>query len=421
MRFEPVDVLSRLPALQPVMEISRPVSTPEYYHASVGASPKTLESSRNVIFVLAGEADGALQPDDWQRAIDQITRVNPGLRLRWNGSLGFSRWTSDGLAPRLRIIDHCDWDLSSSEGAEFITETPLSLREGPTVEFIIANQGNGRALVVLRTLHAIIDGMGGFHILYELFRAMRGEALLGSNASFSDVDLMRAIDAPRSPAMHKPTCWLTGDPQGDTLGDDWWRIRLGPARKQLLAHLAVSMAEYAHQRSDLPAMVAIPVDLRRHAPGLISTTNFSSMVLVRLEKGDGIAVFKERLQALLDAKREAAFAPILNLTRWLPLRWFDQLLGRTEKNYLTRKPLETVLISNLGRLDVTAISCQGFAADDMVVLPQPGTPFMVLCTIDGEVEIILGLPRILSSNGRVEELTAFLRQRMTVDEQGVNP
>ena len=415
MPLEQVDALSRLPPLQSVTEINRRVSTPEYYHASVGASPKTLEGPRKVIFVLAGATDGSLKPEDWQRAIDQITAVNPGLRLRWSGSLGFSRWTSDGLPPRLRIIDECTWDLSSSAGAEFITETPLSLREGPTVEFIIANQGHGRVLVILRTLHAIVDGMGSFHVLYELFRALRGEPLLGGNATFSDVDLMLAVQAPKSESMHRPTCWLTGEPEGDTQGDDWWRIKLGPVRKQLLAHLAVTLAEFAHQRSELPVMVAIPVDLRRHAPGLISTTNFSSMVLVRLEKGDGIGIFKERLQTLLDAKRDAAFAPILNLTRWLPLRWFDQLLGRTEKNYLTRKPLETFLISNLGRLDVEGMSAPGFTVDDMVALPQPGTPFVVLCTIDGEVEVILGLPRILSNHGRVEALTAFLQQRMSDD------
>jgi len=404
--------LARLAPLRQVSTISRKVSLFEYYHASVGASPHTLEGPRNLICVVSGELDDRLQPEDWQRAIDQIVVVNPGLRLRWHGRWGFSRWVSDGPPPRLRIIDGCTWDALTSDGSDFITEEPLSLRVGPTVEFIIAKKGNGRAFVILRTLHAIMDGMGVIHALHELFRALRGEPLLGSNASFSDTDLMQAIDAPPNKSKHLATCWLTGDPEGDLKGDDWWRVKLGPARKQLLAHVAVAMAEYAHQNSDLPVLIAIPIDIRRHVSNLRSTTNFSSMVFVRLEKGDGAEVFQQRLLELLEMRREVAFSSILNLIRWLPLPWVDRLLGRSEKNYRTRKPLETFVISNLGKADLAAMSVASFKADDLMVFPMEGSAFGVLMSVDGEVQITLNLPRVLSSNHRAEQCIQFLQSRL---------
>ncbi len=422
MPYVATDALSRLPKLAHAVEINRPVSTPEYYHASVGASPHTLESPRNVIFVLGGLMDGTLTQDDWQRAIDQAAAVNPGLRLRWEGRLGFSRWRSNGPSPRLRMLDHVDWDMNSQEGGEFITAEPLSLTTGPTVELIVARQAGGRGLVILRTLHTIVDGMGGFHAMYEIFRALRGEPLLGSNAAFSDVDLMRAAqheapaDEPKA-AKASPAYWLTGEPSGDVLGDDWTRIKLGPVRKQLLARLAVALTEIAHQYSEHEVVIAIPVDLRRHAPGLKSTINFSSMVHVRMEKGDGVEVFQQRLQALLERGKEVAYHPVLNLIRWLPLSWLDRLLGRSLKNYQTRKPLETFLISNIGRLDTAGMSAYGFQMDEFSAFPQPGNAFVILYSVEGEVNVILNLPRVLASQGRGEASLNYLKTQL-MTEQG---
>lgn len=412
MPSDPVDLLARLPALQDGVEIARPVSGTECYHASVGTSRHSLEPARGIFFTLSGQHDGSLAAEDWQRAIAQVAAVNPALRLRWHGRLGWSRWRSDGPLPRLRLLDHCDWDMHSSRGAGFITETPLDLRHGPVVEFIVVRRGEGRATVILRSLHAVMDGMGALHCLHELFRALRGEPLLGSNATFSDVDLMRAMAVPKAAPMHEPTCTLTGGPAGDAPEDDWWRIPLGPMRTQLLARVAIAMADFAHQHSTQPVLIAVPVDLRRHVPGIRAVTNFSSMLLVRLLPGDGIDIFQQRLRAMLDARREAAFGTGFEVLRWLPLRWLDHLIGRNEKNFRTRKPMETALISYLGRVDLSSFQAPGFVADDMLVLPLPGSAFAVLVCVNGEVTLTLNLPRVLSSGGRVEALITHLQERL---------
>ncbi len=411
MPSDPAELLSLLPPLQDGVVLDRPVSGAEYYHASVGSSRHTLEPPRGVFFVLSGAYDDRLTVADWQQAIARVAAVNPALCLRWQGCLGWSRWTSDGPLPRLRLIDDCHWDLQTGAGAGFITETPLDLRQGPVVEFIIARQGPGRALLILRTLHAIMDGMGALHCLRELFRALRGEPLRGSNVAFSDVDLMRAMAVPKAAPLHEPTGWLTGEAQGDAQGDDWWRISLGPVRPQQLARVAVAMAGFAHQCGTQTALIAVPVDLRRHAPAIRSITNFSSMLLVRLLPGEGVEVFQSRLRELLTARREAAFAAGMDALRWLPLRWLDRLLGRSVKNYRTRKPMETALISYLGRIDLGDFRAAGFVADDMLVMPLSGSAFAVMVCINEEVTLTLNLPRVLSSGGRAEALIAHLREQ----------
>jgi hypothetical protein len=397
--------------LAPLHAISRPLSLPEYYHASVGASPKTLERPREGIFVLCGE--GRLPIERWQAALDLAAAANPGARLRMVGARHRACWRSDGQPPRLRALEHCGWDIQSQAGADFIWSTPLPLATGPTIELIVAPLQEGRTLLILRALHAVVDGAGMLHFLRELFRALRGEPLLGSNAHFSDVELMCSLDVHHSTSRHVKTMWLTGTPQGDERGDEFRRITLGAGGKNLLPRVAAAMAEFAHRHDEeRPAVIAVPVDLRRHVPGILATTNFANMLLVPLHKGEGAEVFRERLHAMLAARMDAFYLPTLDLFRHLPLPWMDRLLSRTQSNYRKRKPLETAVISNVGRHDAVTFSCPGFTLEEMMVLPLPGTAFSTLCGVGDRVEMLVNLPRVLAGQGRFDALIAHLRQRL---------
>lgn len=411
MPSDPLNYLSKLPPLQTQHALSRPVSASEYYHASVGTSARTLEQPRHVVFMLRGVMLAELDAAALAQAIAQVAQVNPGIRLRWQGCLGFSRWTSDGVLPRLRIVDDCDWDGRSSQGTDFLDEQDLSLTHGPCAEFIWVRQAGSRGILVLRSLHAVMDGMGGMHLLAELFRALRNETLLGSNAVFSDADLMRAMKVPTIKHLPYETCALTGAARGDCVGDDWWRLSLGPVQPRLLSKVALALTEFAHQFSDLPVRIAIPADLRRHVPGLMASTNFSNMLFVHLPKGALPGEFDAQLQAQILARQEAAYPAIYDWLRWLPLTWFDYLLGRRLSNFNTRKPVETVVISNMGKIDLTTLVCPYFAADDCVVPPMPGNAFVVLYSLNNQIEIMLGLPRILSGQGRRRALTDWLVAR----------
>ncbi|MCX7178097.1 MAG: hypothetical protein NTX56_04740 [Proteobacteria bacterium] len=381
MHSDPAEYLNALPPLGPQLSLQRPVSASEYYHASVGTSSKSLELPRHVYFILRGQRLAELNVSDMQQAIAQVAEVNPGIRLRWQGCLGYSRWSSDGALPRLRIIEDSSWDGHSNQGAEFLDEQSLSLRDGPCAEFIWVRQANSRGLMVLRSLHAVMDGMGGMHILAELFRALRGETLLGSNAVYSDADLMRAMQI--QPVKHQPydTCALTGAAQGDSMGDDWWRLSLGPVQPRLLSQLA------------------------------LASTNFSNMLFVQLPKGALPSDFDAQLQSQIQSRQEAAYPTIYDWLRWIPLSWFDYLLGRRLSNFNTRKPIETVVISNIGKIDLMPFRSPQFAADDFIVPPMPGNAFVVLYSLNNHIELVLGLPRILSGQARLQALTDWLHSR----------
>ena len=403
---------SSLPPLQSVKQIDRPLSMPEYYHACVGRSARTLEVNRENGFVLRGE--GRISAAQWQDALAKVASTNPGARLRLVGRRQRARWLSDGQFPALRIIEDCTWDGFSSEGSEFLYETELSLENGPTVELVVMHQANNRMMLLLRSHHAVMDGMGCFHFLQELFRALRGEALLGTNVAYSDVDLMESVDAePAEKQKPVPVVALTGEPRGEQKGDDWRRVYSGAPQKNLLGKVAAAMTEFMHQHTDGPAVIAVPVDLRRHMPGLLSTGNYTSMLRVRLEKGATAEDFKTQLQAMIATRKETVYLRIFNLFKWLPFTGLDLMLSRTEKNYRNKKPLESLVISNIGRNRSEDFSCDGFRMDGLLAIPLAGSVFAVMAGVDDRVEVLMNIPRILSSEGRFDALEAHLNKRLS--------
>lgn len=397
--------------LQPNARIERPLSVSEYYHASIGASPRTMEPPRQAIFVLEGDGP-AFEAERWQRALDLACAANPGTRLRMVGNSWGARWQADGEPARLRVIERTDWDGLSSEGAGFIDGTSLSLEVGQTVELILVNRSPRGPLVILRALHAVMDGRGGLHFLADIFRALRGEAPEGTNAGFSDVDLMLRAGARGSTARRAPTDWLTGAPQGDEQGDIWRRVKLETRGHRILSRIAGIMAEYMHRHSDRPALIAVPVDLRRHLPGLKSTGNFSNMIAVPLAKGEGADAFRRKLEAVVAGREDAYFPRALNLFKLLPRSWIDRLLSRTSANYRTKRPFETAVISNIGRIDPRTFSCDGFELKGYYVLPPAGSVFSVLTTVGDRIDLVLNMPKILASNGRFDDFVAYLQRRL---------
>lgn len=400
---------------EPRAKIERPLSVPEYYHASVGSSGRTLEPPRMGIMVLEGSGPD-LEPEAWREALDKVSREHPGSRLRLAGDRWRARWVNDGQPPRFRFVERTDWDVLSQAGCDFIDAVPISLERGETMELVLVNESPRGRLVILRFAHAIMDGGGSLHFLRDIFRALRGEPLVPSNAAFSDTDLMRRLGPRNSASRHVRTHWLTGLPRGEEMGDQWRRIFLDTRGRNILARIAGIMAEYSHRDSGKPALIAVPVDLRRRLPEMVSVANFSNMLVVRLEKGDGEDVFRHRLRKLLDERADLFFPRVLSLAKLFSLARMDLMLSRTLGNYRRKRPMETAVISNLGRMDSRDFSCDRFVMSRIFAMPLAGSVFSVLVGVDDRVELVLGMPKVLSSNGRFDDFVAFLKQRIKETE-----
>jgi hypothetical protein len=395
-------------ALEPQTHIARPLSFFEYGHAAAGASGKTLEPPRIITMVLEGES--TLAPRQWEEALRCVVDANHGIPLRIQGVRQRARWTREGaLPPQLRIIEDCRWDGRSHRGMEAIEQTPLPLQTGPATELIIA-AGKITRLIV-RTRHALMDGMGVLHFFQELFRALRGEPLLGSNAAFSDVDLMGAVSSTAWRGGGESPIPLTGGAQGASYGDVWQRLTL-PARpqKNLLGRVAKVAARYAWSFGPGPVRIAVSVNLRRHLPGLKSTMNFSGLLHVGMLPEETADDFRRKVHEALEQNRDVSYPAVAECIRYLSFPFIDRVTGRTSESYLRRKLLETVLITNLGVIDMAPLSCAQFAPDNYYSLPVMGNSFMTLTANGRHLNFVVGMPAVYASEGRLERFIDLLRE-----------
>ena len=397
-----------LPPLSAQSSVARRLSASEYYHACVGQSPGTLEPAREVIFVLEG--DGRPDPATLQAALAAVSAANPGCRLQLAGKRQRAAWRSDGPLPGLRFVDGSGWDGRSERGADFIRSVPLALAGAPGLEVIVADGRPTR--IIVRVLHAMMDGMGVMHFLHELFRALRGEALLGSNAGFSDTDRMRHVAGGRRPRGRPAPACLTGTLRGTATGDSWRRLSLEGPQPALLARTALAVAAYARRQGGQTVRIAVPVNLRRHHPGLLSTLNFSSMVHIDVAPGDSAGDFRRQLGELLEQRVDTDFPRILDAVRWLPLPWLDRLVSRTPANYRCRRLLETAVLSNPGRFTSGALSGGGFTATRLFGIPLGDNAFSFLFSLDERTDISVGMANVYADNGRLDDFMAFLHGQL---------
>jgi hypothetical protein len=277
------------------------------------------------------------------------------------------------------------------------------------MELVIAT--GQTTLVILRVRHALMDGTGVLHFFEELFRALRGEPLLGTNAGFSDIDLMRAVAGTGSPFRAGKPIPLTGGARGTCRDDIWKRLTL-PARPHtnLMGQVAESVARHARTFLSGPVRIAVPVDLRRHMRSLISTMNYAGMVYVELNPDESAEDFRYKLRDQLKAKGETALPNLLEGLRYLPFGWVDRLLGRTPGNYLRHDLLETVLLSNLGVIQPAALGCPRFRALNYYCLPVMGNSHITLTTCGAHLNFVVGMPAVYASEGRLERFIDRLQE-----------
>lgn len=396
--------------LAPHTDVSRPLSALEYFHAAVGAHPGSLLPPREVIVVVEGA--GRLPQARWQAALDQVVAANPGCRLRIAGERMAMRFESDGAPTRLRMIDDCRWDGRSEAGADVLAAVPLSFATGPLSELLVLEAGDATRLV-WRAHHAAMDGQGVMHAYNELFRSLRGEALLGSNADFSDTALMLDSGVKKSDSRMRRAALLTGQPAGDDPRNLWRRVSIPGRHANSLNRLVDAFVAFVRDRAGpreakLPCVFSIPVNGRRHRPGMNTTQNFTNMLMVPVWPGEGADAFKRRLKHMLDGRMETAYFKVVEQMKRVPRAWIDRLSSPNRANFRRRRLHETALITHLGYFKTAPLSAPGFRCERLWGVPLPGNVFCAVFGTEHTLEISLGMPAVYASEGRLDALVAHL-------------
>lgn len=396
------------------MAYTRKISAVERYYVSCDTKDRTPTA-----FSMVAEGIGEVDVELLRVAVRVASLANPGSRLRLKGYLDFSRWVDSGKPVELQVISASDWSGFSSQDADFLDQ-PLRVRLDATFEVLFVKGASGsKHFLVFRAHHGVMDGRGIQHYARDLFRILNKQSPLGENSQSNDFELIKKIN-------NKTTAEnLFGDVAAATgvtsaanadLSSTWVRKTLAGKHRSLLGKVACALAKYSALNGESEIRLQVPVDLRRHFPGLNSTANLSGALIVRVGESSTYNDWDADIKSQLNQKKEAEIPSFfqylpLSILNWIPQSLIAASNNRLiQKRYLTCRYRTTATISNVGLMQPDDFSGGGFFAEKIFyVPPEFGATalFLMLTGNEDGVELVARVPRFLDG-GKLNELLDFI-------------
>jgi hypothetical protein len=130
----------------------------------------------------------------------------------------------------------------------------------------------------------VCDGRGTLFWAEDVFRVLRGEAVVGSTSTITDVELCKSFQNQYRTPFPAEHIAPTGRAKGNDTGVTWRRCSLKGKMPHLLAQCARLAAEEAWRHGEGVVRFGIPVDLRHRRPELRSTANLSFALYTEVKK-----------------------------------------------------------------------------------------------------------------------------------------
>jgi hypothetical protein len=362
------------------------------------------------------EGHGAMSVDTLRRAVHTAAEANPGSRVRLRGFLGFSRWVDSGLAPEVQEIHAPEWDGRGNRGAAFMEQRFDALAGGPICR-VLYLPGNP-ARIIFRTLHAAIDGRSLMHWMEEVFRALRGEPLLGSPCTYTEWDVMRkfqdkvnreGLDAPSTePAIPVIPCI---NPPKTELRYLWRTVVFPKVISNPLPKFALFLAAYARRNAPGWVNFTVPVDLRSLREEVLSLGNLTSYLNIPIAPDDTTRHFSRQLSLRTRNYIDCYRPDSLGKLSWVPVRILRQQLGRMK--HTLYEPVAGGAsggVVSMGTLTLPATP--QFTPVDIIPIPGfAGKLNLVTISGDNHTCTSFAVPESYNDNGQFDALLdAFQRE-----------
>lgn len=372
------------------------------------------------------EGESRLTTERLQAAVDQAAEANPGSRVRLRGRLGFAKWVDSGLAPRVREIQAPAWDGRSGLGAAFLEEKFDAAGGGPVCEVI--HVPGTPARIVFRSLHAAFDGSAVLHWACEIFRALRGEPLLGSPCTDTDWDIARKFrDKVNMDGVDTYTSLSTAQkPGGEAEGRSKsylpvlacsparapglryvWRSVVFPAViSNAMTKSAIFLAEYARRGASGQVAFNVPVDLRERRAKVLSLGNLTGTLQIAVRPGDTTRSFTRQLAQQLANHVDCHRPFFLRLLPWIPMGVMQRLIKIMEPwLYEMRPGAITAGVTSLGPVPLHLLSAPDFSCTDFIAIPAyAGKMNLVVTITDRHTAVSIVVPERYNFDGQLDGL-----------------
>ncbi|GAA3245902.1 non-ribosomal peptide synthetase [Dactylosporangium siamense] len=301
------------------------------------------------------EGTGAVDVAALTAALEAAGAANPGTRLRRQGQW----WVDSGRAPSVRVVTGTAGPVTGLAALH----DPLPTADGAWCEVLWCP--GDRPALVFRASHAVMDGRGKSMWIADVFRALRGEPLLGAAGTVTDGDVFDKLGITN--AESKPDVWFPsplGPPGRGRQPTVWARRTVDGHHPALTAKVATALRDAYGLDT---ARFAIAFDLRRHAEDVRTTGNLLQTELFDVTAGEPWEALHERLLAAMAEDREVTWRLDPNLLK-MPVPALRTLIRFMEAGRKDKHASATVL-SHLGRADLAAHSTGTFEALTTYLLP----------------------------------------------------
>ncbi|MFD4138711.1 amino acid adenylation domain-containing protein [Streptomyces sp. NPDC058572] len=331
----------------------RPVSATEWSYLAAGRLGELL------VLQLVVEGSGRIDALALSRAVAEASASCPGSRLVRRGRM----WVDSGRPARVVVADGSGFDRTTLTGLPELSGPLAESEARPGCEVLLLTGEPGT--VVFRASHAVMDLKGTAMWAGEVFRALRGEPLHGAAGVLADYALLDRVGRPgRRPRLGLDQRSPLGGRSGN--GTVWRRRTVAGRHAALAAKVAATIAGAVQGPT---ARIMIPVDLRRHAPGVSSTANLALPVFLDIPGGQEPDAVHRRLLDALASRQELAAGAEAALAR-LPLPATAALVGASRAATSARhRYLASAIVSNSGRLALEDFSTAEFTATTAYALP----------------------------------------------------
>ncbi|MFH8751963.1 hypothetical protein ACH4GK_33905 [Streptomyces rimosus] len=388
---------------------SRPISPTErgYLAGALVTPPMAIQ--------VCVEGQGGVTAEELRRAVAAASDACPGARLVKRGN----RWVDSGIAPPVVEADGTALDRRAFDtpGSELLSR-PFTPVKGPNCEALLLS--GDPATIVFRAFHAVMDGKGVMTWAQEVFRALRGEQPVGAPSVETETGFIKRFGTSAAapgpaPGCRSPFDRLPAAPEGDYAaapGVPWlWRRRTVEGNHNaLVARTAAAMCALMPQED---CRFMVPVNIRRHDPSVASTANLSLPLFVDVPAGGDRAQIQGLLLRAMFERQELSSAGAFPVTS----SGMAPTLGaaRATREHRAAYPC-TLVISDLGKVDLDALSGGGFTAATAYSLPMhvPYAPaFLTVYQPPGRTEISLSCRNEPDMGAKADALLDLIEEELT--------
>ncbi|MFT3930912.1 MAG: hypothetical protein QM709_11535 [Spongiibacteraceae bacterium] len=377
----------------------------------------------NVDALIAGT--GIIDPDDLRRAVITAADANPGVRVRLKSMLGFSKWVDSGIAPEVKVVDIAQWDFSSDEGADFLKQ-PFTPMAGGAIADVILVRTQDKVGVVFRNLHAALDGRGVMHWVQEVFRALRGRPLLGSDFSLADFEVAENFrdKLPPQPAKKNPDKksenaasettqirYMPVVPPSATKDDDlqyMWRTVIIPKRiTTILPKAAIYLGKYARRQGDGAVGFTVPVDYRGLRVDASATGNLTGYLRINVGLDDTPKTVMQQINQQIRDHVDCRLPLLAKPLRWVPVKL---IVNKLKKNsdallYTQNAELPTGGLVSMGYANLDDYSTPHFKCERGLGIPgSVGKMNIVAVNFSDSTYVTFSVPKNYNREGQIDRM-----------------